>query len=216
VTVYLDERAQRKGIGKALYVALFELLRRQGYVKAFAGITLPNPASVGLHEAMGFTRVGVFSGIGFKFGQWHDVLWLEMQLRQDSNPITPLAISEVLADPTLEAFLQNARSRRCLPDYIAITKSPERWVNCFKRNCAYFAAIATGLGAFCKGSELFHNRISAIGISPVSSGHRLIWTPGCGAATLRHAGPEVQRICSASTFLRAALQQLQHGEDTQG
>ena len=114
VTVYLDGKAQRRGVGKALYVALFELLRRQGYVKAFAGITLPNPASVGLHEAIGFTRVGIFSGIGFKFGQWHDVLWLEMQLRQDSNPATPLAISEVLADPTLEAFLQKCAQQTLL------------------------------------------------------------------------------------------------------
>jgi phosphinothricin acetyltransferase len=106
VTVYLDRTAQRKGLGKALYVALLEALRRQGYIKAFAGITLPNPASVGLHEAMGFTRVGVFSGIGFKFGKWHDVLWLELQLREDSAPAPPLPIDAVLADPTLGEFLQ--------------------------------------------------------------------------------------------------------------
>ncbi|MBV8062243.1 MAG: N-acetyltransferase, partial [Nevskia sp.] len=71
--VYLDSRAHRRGIGRALYRVLFALLRAQGYVNAYAGITLPNAASVGLHEALGFVPVGVYRAVGYKFGAWHDV-----------------------------------------------------------------------------------------------------------------------------------------------
>ncbi len=60
VSVYVHTDAQGCRVGRALYTSLFELLRRQGYVNAYAGITLPNPASVALHESMGFVPVGVF------------------------------------------------------------------------------------------------------------------------------------------------------------
>ena len=65
MSVYIDPRAHRSGVGRALYTALFAVLRRQHYVNAFAGITLPNASSVGLHEAMGFTPVGVYRKLGF-------------------------------------------------------------------------------------------------------------------------------------------------------
>jgi phosphinothricin acetyltransferase len=52
-----------------------------GYYNAFAGITLPNEGSVGLHEAMGFRPVGVYKKVGFKFGRWHDTGWWQCQLR---------------------------------------------------------------------------------------------------------------------------------------
>jgi len=76
--IYLDAAAQGKGIGRALYARLFSLLRAQGYVNVFAGITLPNDASVGLHEAMGFALTGVYRNIGYKFGAWHDVGWWQL------------------------------------------------------------------------------------------------------------------------------------------
>src|SRR5258708_16054144 len=66
VSVYLAAHGRRRGGGRALYAALFDLLRRQGYVNAFAGITLPNDASVGFHRALGFAPIGVFARIGFK------------------------------------------------------------------------------------------------------------------------------------------------------
>jgi L-amino acid N-acyltransferase YncA len=84
-SVYVHARSRKCGVGRALYTALFELLRRQGYVNAYAGITLPNPASVRLHESMGFLPIGVFSRIGFKFGKWHDVGWWQLRL-QELNP----------------------------------------------------------------------------------------------------------------------------------
>jgi phosphinothricin acetyltransferase len=55
---------------------------------AHAGITLPNAASIGLHEAMGFLPIGVYRNVGFKCGQWHDVGWWQRQLNE--LPIEPL------------------------------------------------------------------------------------------------------------------------------
>lgn len=80
VSVYVDGGAQRQGVGRALYEALFERLRAQRLRVACAGITLPNPASVALHESLGFERVGVYRDIGWKAGAWRDVGWWQLQL----------------------------------------------------------------------------------------------------------------------------------------
>jgi len=100
VSIYVDQRAHRCGVGRALYTALFELLRRQRFVNAYAGITLPNPSSVGLHESLGFVPVGIYRGIGFKFDRWHDVAWLHLRLRDDPvPPADPLPVADVLREP---------------------------------------------------------------------------------------------------------------------
>jgi L-amino acid N-acyltransferase YncA len=80
VSVYLAARAHRQGIGRALYERLFELLGQQGIRTLCAGITLPNDASVGLHEALWFTPVAIYRNIGFKHGSWHDTGWWQRQL----------------------------------------------------------------------------------------------------------------------------------------
>jgi L-amino acid N-acyltransferase YncA len=80
VSVYLGPDAQRQGIGRALYEQLLPAVASLGYVSAFAGIALPNEASVGLHEALGFTLVGVYRDIGFKLGEWRDVGWWQRRL----------------------------------------------------------------------------------------------------------------------------------------
>lgn len=91
VSVYVDGAAHGRGIGRALYTALLPLVVAQGYRTAYAGITLPNAASVGLHEAMGFRRLAVYRGVGFKLGVWHDVGWWELALRpRDAAPAEPL------------------------------------------------------------------------------------------------------------------------------
>lgn len=69
----------------------------QGFRNAYAGITLPNPASECFHAALGFTPVGVYRGIGYKQGAWHDVIWLE-------RPLAPRVL-----DPPLPAWLPEAR-----------------------------------------------------------------------------------------------------------
>lgn len=86
VTIYLAPRAQRRGIGRRLYTALFGILVQQGFAAAYAGITLPNDASVGIHEALGFRPVGVYRGVGFKNGQWCDVGWWHLALQEPANP----------------------------------------------------------------------------------------------------------------------------------
>ncbi|RPI53208.1 MAG: N-acetyltransferase family protein [Acidobacteria bacterium] len=94
--IYIGGRHHRRGAGRALYTALFGLLRHLGYYTATAGITLPNPASVGLHEAFGFTLVGVYRDIGHKMGAWHDVAWYQAPIQpapprpSDPRPITRL------------------------------------------------------------------------------------------------------------------------------
>jgi len=80
-SVYLAASEHRRGTGRALYEELFPLLRELGHVSVFAGVTLPNPASVGLHEALGFTPVGVERAVGWKDGRWHDVGWWQRTLQ---------------------------------------------------------------------------------------------------------------------------------------
>jgi phosphinothricin acetyltransferase len=95
--VYVAEAYRRRGVGRALYTTLFDLLKAQGYFKACAGITFPNAASVGLHQAVGFTLVGVYRGIGYKKGAWHDVAWCEAALQPERpDPPAPLPLSEVV------------------------------------------------------------------------------------------------------------------------
>jgi L-amino acid N-acyltransferase YncA len=74
-TVYVARHAHRQGIGRKLYTELLDVLTRQGFHAAFAGIVPPNAESVGLHEAMGFSYLGTFPEIGFKHGKWHDLGW---------------------------------------------------------------------------------------------------------------------------------------------
>jgi len=89
VSVYVAENQHRRGVGRALYTSLVECLRLQGFFHAYAGITLPNPASVGLHKSLGFQPVGVYKDVGYKLGQWHTVGWWELIL-QDQSPPAPL------------------------------------------------------------------------------------------------------------------------------
>jgi L-amino acid N-acyltransferase YncA len=80
VAVYVDATRHRSGVGRELYGALLPLLARQRIHIACAGVTLPNDASVGLHEAFGFEPVGVYRGVGYKHGAWHDVGWWQLRL----------------------------------------------------------------------------------------------------------------------------------------
>ncbi|HEX4717840.1 MAG TPA: GNAT family N-acetyltransferase [Thermoleophilaceae bacterium] len=80
VTAYVDRTVQRTGLGRLLYTELFDRLRRRGFRLLVAGITLPNDASVGMHEALGFEPVGVYRNIGWKTGQWWDVGWWQLDL----------------------------------------------------------------------------------------------------------------------------------------
>lgn len=93
VSVYVAAADQRQGFARRLYRELFARLRRQGFRVACAGITLPNPASVGLHESLGFEPVGVYRGIGWKAGAWRNVGWWQLDLAPagDEPPAEPSA-----------------------------------------------------------------------------------------------------------------------------
>lgn len=81
-TVYVAAGRHRSGIGRALYAELLPALAEAGFCNAYAGIALPNPASVALHEAVGFMRIGSFPRVGYKRGSWRDVAWFHKPLRE--------------------------------------------------------------------------------------------------------------------------------------
>lgn len=80
VSVYVDENAQGKGIGRILYNKLFEILTQQGYYTAFSAITSENEKSVAMHKTFGFEQVGYFKKAGYKFNRWLDLIWLQKEL----------------------------------------------------------------------------------------------------------------------------------------
>ncbi len=122
ISVYIDPGWQAQGVGRALYDELLAILRRQRFVNVYAGITLPNPGSVRLHESIGMRVVGVYEGVGYKFGEWLPVAWYGMRLTVPSDPpAEPIAFSELAnaratrtkSDP---ATVERARRRRMLAE----------------------------------------------------------------------------------------------------
>lgn len=99
-SVYVDEKHWRMGIARGLYASLFPILAVQGFCNAFAGIALPNPGSVGLHETVGFTAVGVYERVGYKLGAWRDVGWWQRPLTAlEAPPGQPLNLKAVQGRP---------------------------------------------------------------------------------------------------------------------
>ena len=106
VSAYVAPGAQRGGVGWSLYSALFDILALQRYRNAYAGITLPNEASERFHERMGFTLVGVFRRIGYKFGRWHDVAWYERELAtRGADPAPPRPLDELVSAGEIASIL---------------------------------------------------------------------------------------------------------------
>lgn len=99
-SVYLAAGFQRAGWGSRLYSALFAELRKLGYATVFAGITQPNPASVAVHERLGFQPVGTYRNVGFKSGSWHDVSWWQLPLSTElpAMPADPRPWEPTLAN----------------------------------------------------------------------------------------------------------------------
>lgn len=92
VSVYVGAEHRGEGLGRALYGELLARLRAQRFQVACAGITLPNEASVGLHESLGFEAVGVSRRVGWKAGAWRDVGWWQLELvpAELGTPAEPL------------------------------------------------------------------------------------------------------------------------------
>ena len=105
----MREDCRAQGVGKALYAELFRQLVALGYYHAFAGVALPNAASVALHESSGFRPLGVYRKVGFKFGAWRDVGWWQKELQPPvDNPAVPRRPQGAVADP---AFGSSSRPR---------------------------------------------------------------------------------------------------------
>jgi len=106
VSVYIRADQHRRGIGRGLYTALLRIVTAQGFYNAYAGITLPNASSVGLHEALGFTPVGAYRGVGYKLGAWHDVGWWELALQpRGETPAPPRPVGAIRDTPAWTAAL---------------------------------------------------------------------------------------------------------------
>lgn len=122
-SAYVDAAFRRRRVGLALYTSLLRILAAQGHFNAYAGITLPNPASVAVHEAVGFRPVGVYRNVGYKLGEWHDVGWwhLELQAHRTSPP-PPVGIDILQEQPSWPALVGAGSSvARMPPDDVPAT-----------------------------------------------------------------------------------------------
>ena len=105
-SVYVHSHFRRRGIGQALYISLLRILSAQGYYNAYAGITLPNPGSVGLHESVGFKPLCIYRNVGYKLGAWYDVGWWELALQPvRMTPRGPKNLSDLQSDSSWDDML---------------------------------------------------------------------------------------------------------------
>ena len=104
-SVYISEKYFGVGIALALYTALFDILKLQGYVNAYAVITLPNDRSIAFHSKFGFEYLTTYKKIGYKLGQWHDVGWMQYEINpHKEDPADPMkfpGIKKSVIDPIL-------------------------------------------------------------------------------------------------------------------
>ena len=97
-TIYVGDGARGKGVGRSLYRTLLRILAAQNYRRAFAGIALPNEASIALHEAVGFKHIGTNPEAGFKFSRWHDLGWWSFPLNTGEGEPAPPVPLKALGD----------------------------------------------------------------------------------------------------------------------
>ncbi len=101
-TIYVRPEHHGRGVGRALYERLISMVRAQGYRTLLGGITVPNPASIGLHESFGFRRVALLERVGWKFGAWHDVGYWELHLQQNRDaPGEIRDVNDVIAEAVI-------------------------------------------------------------------------------------------------------------------
>lgn len=108
VTAYLHADYHRQGLGRRLYTALIDILKHQGFHSLYAGITLPNVASLALHRAMGMAEIGTYREAGWKFGAWHDVMWMGMSFTPGHPPDAPPLPFSALETSTVAAVCDRA------------------------------------------------------------------------------------------------------------
>jgi L-amino acid N-acyltransferase YncA len=105
-TVYVDRDFAHRGLGRLAMHALVAILRIQRAHLLVAGVTLPNPGSVRLHESLGYRPVGEFEAIGWKHGGWHGVAWYSLELApREADPAPLVPLPNLAGTPELEAAL---------------------------------------------------------------------------------------------------------------
>ncbi|MBL8004139.1 MAG: N-acetyltransferase [Candidatus Kapabacteria bacterium] len=107
--IYFSQEFHSKGLAPILYKTLFSLLQNQGFHTVLAGITTPNDKSVHFHQKMGFTHLGTYTNIGFKFGKWHDTQWYQRPLNDyTTEPSTPKKFPEIVNTEEVQEIIQQA------------------------------------------------------------------------------------------------------------
>jgi len=108
-SVYVSPQHHGKNIGKALYFALFELLKLQGYYNAYAIVTLPNTKSECLHKSFGFKEIGICKNVGYKLGNWHDTKWYGLKINEYTQaPAKPKSIDEICGMDEYKTIIDKA------------------------------------------------------------------------------------------------------------
>lgn len=107
-SVYIHHEYRKHKLATRIYTALLQLLEAQGYRNAFAGMTLPNPASEGFHTKMGFVPIGTYRDVGNKFGEWHSTMWMQLQLGKKTNeaPDDPVPLPDWLSNENNRQWLE--------------------------------------------------------------------------------------------------------------
>lgn len=111
-TIYVHASFYRRGIAKALYTTLMNVLREQGYLNVIGVIALPNEASVHLHEILGFEKIGIFENMGYKINGWRDTGWWQLELNPMPNlPTPPQSIEDFQKLPIFKTLLEQGQSQ---------------------------------------------------------------------------------------------------------
>ena len=105
VSVYVHPDFRNRGVAHKLYAALFNILKVQGVKHVLAGVALPNEASVNFHLKQGFSIVGTYRGIGYKFGTWHDISWYQMTIAEGNPDKRPVLLSDMTDEQVAAALL---------------------------------------------------------------------------------------------------------------
>ena len=90
LSIYIDKNKRGNGFGKVLYECLEKILKVQGFQNIYACITYPNDTSVNFHQKQGFERNAYFQKCGYKFGEWHDMIWMEKMIGEHPEKMEPL------------------------------------------------------------------------------------------------------------------------------
>jgi L-amino acid N-acyltransferase YncA len=107
-SVYIPGKYFGLGVANALYTALFDILKLQGYVNAYAVITLPNERSIAFHKKFGFEYLTTYKKIGYKLGQWHDVGWMQYEINPHrKDPRDPVRLADMDKSVIDPIFIKN-------------------------------------------------------------------------------------------------------------